>query len=62
LAITIQRQLKQCAETAQAADDTVAPGAFDDGFYAFDQCVARIDVNAGVTVADRRAGTVGSLS
>jgi hypothetical protein len=53
LAITLQRNLEQRAETAEAAEHLGAQRAFDGRLDAFDQLVARLDVDAGVFVGNR---------
>ena len=45
----------KCAKAAKASHDFRATGAFCHMFDAFDQLVARIDVDAGVFIAERRA-------
>ena len=57
LAIAL-RQFDQRAEPANAGQHLRAQGAFGEGLDRFDQRFARIDVDAGPAIGQRRAGGV----
>ena len=49
-AIAIERHFDQRAEAADAGQDLLAHRLFDDGFDAFDEFVARVDIDAGIAI------------
>ncbi len=57
LSIAIQRQFKQGTEAAQPAKHTGAPRSGNRRLDAIDQAVSRVDIHAGVPVAE--AGATG---